>query len=647
MTLVRLQDAGKQYGDRWIIRDVSFHVAQGERWGIVGRNGRGKTTLLRLITGEEEPTEGEVWRHPGLRFTHMRQDRGEQSSATVAEAALEPFADLVAMEKRLHAELEQLSEIGHDSEQGVRLLASYDRHVEEFRRRGGYEMHARAEATLEGLGFAPAEWSKTIRALSGGELGRVRLVQTLLAQPDVLLLDEPTNHLDLRSTEWLEQYLKGYPGTVMVVSHDRVFLERLCDHVLHLEEGTAFAYTGGFESFLEQREARRELQRKQYEQQQAHIARTEDFIRRNLAGQKTKQAKSRRTLLERMDRVGAVSDEGRAMALRFGEAGRSGGTVLRVDGVTCAIGERRLFAPFTAEVSRQERIAVIGPNGCGKSTLMRALAAESAPCAGAVIAGTGVVRAYYRQDFTHLDAAKTVWQEVSDGAKGTMPELRGHLGRFLFSGDDIEARVGELSGGEQARVALAKITLQRANLLLLDEPTNHLDLESREVLEEAIAGYQGTVILISHDRAFLSGTATRVWSWADGRFDDYPGGFDDWQEWAARRQAEAASTAAAVAAKQAVAAASAPAQTARPAAGLSKNEQRRREAELQRVEARIAWIETRIAELEAALGDPALYAPGADPSRPKALAAERDALSAELGEAYAAWERLGEELAGV
>jgi len=645
MTLVRLQDAGKQYGDRWIIRHVAFTVAQGERWGIVGRNGRGKTTLLRMLTGESEPTEGEVWRHPGTRFTHMRQNRGEQSAATVAEAALEPFADLLAMEKRLHVELERLSTLGDESDEGKRLLASYDRHVEEFRRRGGYEMHARAEATLEGLGFPPGEWSKPIRSLSGGELGRVRLVQTLLSEPDVLLLDEPTNHLDLRSTEWLEQYLKGYPGTVMVVSHDRVFLERLCDHILHLEEGTAFAYTGGFESFLEQREARRELQRKQYEQQQAHIARTEDFIRRNLAGQKTRQAKSRRTLLERMDRVGAVSEEGRSMALRFGQAGRSGGTVLRVDGVSCAIGERRLFAPFTAEVSRQERIAVIGPNGCGKSTLMRALADETAPCAGAVIPGTGVVRAYYRQDFTHLDAAKTVWQEVSDSAGGTMTELRGHLGRFLFSGDDIEARVGDLSGGEQARVALAKITLQRANLLLLDEPTNHLDLESREVLEEAIEGYEGTVILISHDRAFLSGTATRVWSWVEGKFEDYPGGFDDWQEWAARRQAGASAAAAATAARQA--AATEAAQPPRPAAGLSKNEQRRREAELHRVEARIAGIETRVAEIETLLGDPALYAATADAARPKALASERDTLSAELAEAYAAWERLGEELAGV
>jgi ATP-binding cassette subfamily F protein 3 len=647
MTLVRLQDAGKQYGDRWIIRHVDFHVAKGERWGIVGRNGIGKTTLLKLITGEDEPTEGEVWRHPGLRFTHMRQQRGETSAETIAQAALEPFAELVAMEERLHREAARLAEIDHDGDEGRRLMASYDRHTEEFRRRGGYQMHARAEATLEGLGFPSDTWTKPLRALSGGELGRLRLVQTLLAEPDVLLLDEPTNHLDLRSTEWLEEYLKSYPGTVMVVSHDRVFLERLADHVLHLEEGTAFAYAGGFESFLEQREARREVQRKQYEQQQAHIARTEDFIRRNLAGQKTKQAKSRRTLLSRMERVGAVSEDGRAMALRFGAASRSGGTVMRIDGVSCAFGERRLFAPFSAEVSRGERIAVIGPNGCGKSTLMRALAAEPAPCSGSVIPGTGVVRAYYRQDFAHLDAAKTVWQEVSDGAQGTMPELRAHLGRFLFSGDDIQARVGDLSGGEQARVALAKITLQRANLLLLDEPTNHLDLESREVLEEAIEGYDGTVILISHDRAFLSGTATRVWSWVDGKFEDYPGGFDDWQDWVARRAAGASEAAAATAAKQAAAQQASSAQAPKPSGGLSKNELRRREAELARLESRIHEIETRVAEIESALGDPSLYAPGADPTRPKALADERDALNAELADAYAAWEKVGEELAGV
>ncbi|HEX8693629.1 MAG TPA: ABC-F family ATP-binding cassette domain-containing protein [Longimicrobium sp.] len=646
MTIVRLQDAGKQFGDRWVLRHVGFHVGQGERWGIVGRNGVGKTTLFRMITGEEEPTEGEVWRHPGTRFTLLRQNRGEESTATVAEAALEPFAELLGMEKKLHFELERLSGLEHGSAEGERLLASYDRHVEEFRRRGGYEMHAHADATLEGLGFPPETWSKPIRALSGGELGRLRLVQTLLAEPDVLLLDEPTNHLDLRSTAWLEEYLRGYPGTVMVVSHDRVFLERLADHVLHLEEGTAYAYGGGFESFLEQRELRREVQRKEYEKQQDFIARTEDFIRRNLAGQKTKQAKSRRTLLARMERVAAVSGDPRAMALRFGQASKSGGTVLRVDGVGCAYGERVLFGPFSAEVSRGERVAVIGPNGCGKSTLMRALAGEAAPCRGSVTPGTGVVRAYYRQDFTHLDPAKTVWQEVGDAAKVTMPELRGHLGRFLFSADEVEAKVGGLSGGEQARVALAKITLLRANLLLLDEPTNHLDLESREVLEEAIQGYAGTVILISHDRAFLSQTATRVWSWSDGRWEDYPGGFDDWMEWTARRQAEAASSAAAAAAKSAADAKPA-AQPAKAPAGLSKNEVRRRERELERLEARIHEIEARLAEIQAAFSDPVLYAPGADPARPRQLAAERERLDAELAETYAAWERVGEELAGV
>ncbi|HEU0300580.1 MAG TPA: ABC-F family ATP-binding cassette domain-containing protein [Longimicrobium sp.] len=648
MTIVRLQSAGKQYGDRWIFRNVSFTVGARERWGIVGRNGVGKTTLFRAITGEDEPTEGEVWRHPGLRFTLLRQNRGEQSAATVHEAALEPFAGLVAMEEQINRDLEELGTV-KDPREAARLMKSYDRHSEEFRRRGGYEMRSRADATLEGLGFSRETWEKPVRALSGGELGRLRLAQTLLAQPDVLLLDEPTNHLDLRSTEWLEEFLRGYPGTVLVVSHDRVFLERLADHVLHLEEGTAYAYAGGYESFLEQREARRELQRKQYEQQQAYIARTEDFIRRNLAGQKTKQAKSRRTLLSRLDRISAVGGDAQAMGLRFASGGRSGGVVMRVDGVQCAYGPRILFFPFSAEVSRSERIAIVGPNGCGRSTLMRVLAGVAPPQRGSVTMGTGVRTAYYRQDFTHLDPGKKIREEVAEAAPSlTFPELRSHLGRFLFSGDEQEARVGDLSGGEQARVALARITLQKANLLLLDEPTNHLDIESREVLEEALEGYDGTVILISHDRAVLSAIATRVWAYEDGRFVDYPGGFDDWLDWSVRHRAESAATA--VLARTAE-----PKLAAQPSSGsdsprtttLSKNEIRRREREQQELERRIGQIEERVAEIEATLADPSLYAADADITRPAALAAEREQLAAELAESYAAWERVGEELAGV
>jgi ATP-binding cassette, subfamily F, member 3 len=649
MTIVRLQEAGKQYGDRWIFRDVSFAVADRERWGIVGRNGVGKTTLFASMTGAEELTEGQVWRHPGLRFTLLRQNRGEQSAATVHEASLEPFADLMAMEERIHRELEQLGTETEPAE-ADRLLQSYDWHVEEFRRRGGYEMRSRADATLEGLGFPPETWEKPIRALSGGELGRLRLAQTLLAQPDVLLLDEPTNHLDLRSTEWLEEFLRGYPGTVMVVSHDRVFLERLSDHVLHLEEQTAYAYTGGYGSFLDQREARRELQRKQYERQQEHIARTEAFIQKFIAGTRTNQAKSRRTLLARMERVGAVAGDPRSMALRFASGGRSGGVVMRVDGVQCAYGPRVLFAPFSAEVSRSERIAIVGPNGCGKSTLMRVLAGAGEGERGSVTMGTGVRTAYYRQDFTHLDPDRKVREEVAQAAPSlTFPELRSHLGRFLFTGDEQEARVGDLSGGEQARVALARITLQKANLLLLDEPTNHLDIESREVLEEALEGYDGTVILISHDRAMLSAVSTRVWAWEEGRFVDYPGTFDEWLEWSARRKAESAATAALARAAE-PRGGSMPASAASNGAGapaLSKNERRRREREMEQLEARIQQVESRIEEIEGALGDPALYAAGADPARPAALAAERDTLHAELAGAYAAWERVGEELAGV
>jgi ATP-binding cassette subfamily F protein 3 len=316
--------------------------------------------------------------------------------------------------------------------------------------------------------------------------------------------------------------------------------------------------------------------------------------------------------------------------------------------VQCAYGPRVLFAPFSAEVSRTERIGIVGPNGCGKSTLMRILAGAAQAERGSETMGTGVRTAYYRQDFTHLNPDRKVREEVAEAAPSlTFTELRSHLGRFLFSGDEQEARVGDLSGGEQARVALARITLQKANLLLLDEPTNHLDIESREVLEEALDGYEGTVILISHDRATLSALSTRVCAYEDGRFVDYPRGFDDWLDWSASRKAESAATAATAA----------PARTAEPKAGsgpspaktasLSKSEVRRREREQQQLEARIEQIETRIAGIEAALGDPALYAAGADPSRPAALAAERDTLAAELAAAYATWERVGEERAGV
>jgi ATP-binding cassette subfamily F protein 3 len=648
MTLLRFSGVGREFGARWVVRGVSFHIAAGERWGIVGRNGAGKTTLLRLITDDDTPTEGEIWRHPGIRFTLLRQNRGEQSGTTVQEAALEPFAELLEMERQIERESLALAQAEAGTDAADRLLHDYDRHLEEFRRRGGYEMRSRAEATLEGLGFAPDSWEKQIRSLSGGELGRLRLVQTLLAEPDVLLLDEPTNHLDLRSTEWLEEYLRAYRGTVLVVSHDRVFLERLADHVLHIEDETAVPYTGGYQSFLVQREERRLQQQRDWEKQQEHISRTEEFIRRNLAGQKTKQAKSRRTLLGRMERVERPSDDGQAMALRFGNASRSGGTVLRLDRVTYGYGKRTLFAPFSVEATRGERIAIVGPNGCGKSTLMRVLAGHLQAPSGEVVRGTGVKVAYYRQDFTHLDGTNKVWEEVARAAP-TLPmaALRDHLARFLFPGDDIEARVGDLSGGEQARVALAKITLERANLLLLDEPTNHLDIPSREALEEALSTFDGTLIVISHDRALLSSLATRIWGFTDDGdragavIDDFAGGFDEWMERRARKPAarDQSGPGAAVSAS--------PSRQSGPPVGISKNELRRRQQEAARLEQRITELEESISKTERLLADPALYAAAADPERVRTLAAERDDAQAELARLYEQWERAGEELAGV
>ena len=268
MSLIRAASVGKQYGARWIFRNVSFQLTAGERWGWVGGNGQGKTSLLRLVTGEDHPSEGEIWRHPGVSVSLLKQERGEGSTTTLAEAALEPFADLLRMEASLEKTAATVADLDPSDPRTTAFLRDYDEHLEQFRRRGGYEIRARAKSTLSGLGFAEDAGQRPMRSLSGGELGRLRLAQTLLAQPDVLLLDEPTNHLDLPATEWLEQFLLGYPGTVVAVSHDRVFLEHFADHILHIEEGTAFTYAAGYEDFLEQREARRELQRKEYEKQQ-------------------------------------------------------------------------------------------------------------------------------------------------------------------------------------------------------------------------------------------------------------------------------------------------------------------------------------------------------------------------------------------
>ncbi|MDQ3696549.1 MAG: ATP-binding cassette domain-containing protein, partial [Gemmatimonadota bacterium] len=526
MTQISISSAAVDYGATTVFSDITFTVGRGERWGIVGRNGTGKTTLFRLILGTETPTRGAVARQPGLTMSLLEQHRHFDGAATVWEAAAGEFADLLALEQSL---IEQASALGEDASEEA--LARYSRDLERFEREGGYTIAPRVDAVLHGLGFDPARArTSSVDHLSGGERGRLGLARQLVSPADVLLLDEPTNHLDLETTRWLEQYLSESDRTVLLISHDRAFLEEVADHVLHFEGGSAFAYTGGYAAFIQQRAERRLAQQRQFQKQQRSIASEQDYIARNIAGQNTRQAKGRRKRLERLPRLSApVGAEG-SMALRLEAGGRGSDQVVVAERATIAVEDRSLVRDFTARVGRGQRLGFIGANGSGKSTLLKTLLGERPVVAGTLRLGGSITAAYYRQDLAQVPLDRSLAEIIGDLRPQWERRLvQGHLGRFGFSGDEVQRRADTLSGGERARVALAMMMLSRANLLILDEPTNHLDVESIEALEDALEAYDGTVILVSHDRALLRALATTVWVLHEQRITEFAGNFAEWE----------------------------------------------------------------------------------------------------------------------
>jgi ATP-binding cassette subfamily F protein 3 len=545
LTQVSVSNAGVEFGASKIFGGITFTVGQGDRWGILGRNGSGKTTLFRLITGAHQPTEGVVTRQPGLHFGLLEQHRDFGMAKTVWEAGAGEFSDLLALELSLAEQANQLSKVGEAAT--PQMLAKYDRDLERFDREGGYTFTPKVDAVLQGLGF-DAEKARTqpLEQLSGGERGRLGLARQLVSAADVLLLDEPTNHLDLETTRWLEDYLKNTDKTVLLISHDRSFLARVVDHVLHLEGGSAVAYSGGYESFVVQREERRLSQRRAFDKQRRVIAEEEDYIRRNIAGQNTKQAKGRRKRLNRTVRLSApTTEEGSALGLRLDVSARGGDQVAIARGVTLGVEGRTLISDFTATIQRGDIVGFIGPNGSGKSTFLRALMGERDVSSGELRIGGSVEPSYYRQDMAQVPLDRTLYDVISDlRPQWERRQLQAHLARFGFSGDEVQRRADTLSGGERARVALAMMVLGRANFLLLDEPTNHLDIESVEALEDALAEYEGTILLVSHDRAMLEALTSRVWILHERHVTDFPGSFTEWEEQSREREHAAAVTAA-------------------------------------------------------------------------------------------------------
>jgi ATP-binding cassette subfamily F protein 3 len=635
-----------EFSGRPILENVSFTVDRGERWGILGRNGSGKTTLIRLITGDLEPSSGTISRAAGIRFTLLDQHREFPNATTIWDAAAIPFAPLMALERSLEEQARALAEPGGDTESA---MARYDRDLDRFSRGGGYEYSARVDAVLDGLGFPHEEArARAWTQLSGGELGRVGLAQQLVAPADVLLLDEPTNHLDIDTTRWLEEYLLQIDATVMVISHDRAFLDAVANHILHVEHGTATPYDTGYKGFIELRAHRQLTQQRAFELQQKMIAAEEDFIQRNLAGQNTKQAQGRRTKLARLPRLSApAGSDTKTMALRLEPHARGGNQVLVAENVKLSIDHRVLLKNFTARIDRGDVIGLIGANGTGKSTLLRAINNERPIDEGTIRIGESMDYAYYRQDLAQVPNGITLFDIVHElRPMWDRGQVHGHLGRFGFSGDAAQRVADNLSGGERARVALAILMLTHANFLMFDEPTNHLDVESIEALEDAIEAFDGTVLLVSHDRALLSALTNRIWFLDSERIEDFRGSYEEWQAQRERKSATAALSAEAevVARKQ----------RERQHAKLREQENKTIRASLRelkdaarKAEQAVEQCEARVARLRTELEDSSLYATGDGARKAAQLNAELAAASRQLDDALDAWAVATEALEAV
>lgn len=535
VTLLSLANVGVSFGATELFKNVSCTVADGERWGIIGRNGAGKSSIFRLITGELKPTVGSVARRPGLRHALLDQHRAFEGATTVWEAGAAAWKEVIALETHLAEKAIELGELGDRVTD--EFLEQFGNDQERFGDLGGYIYHARVDAVLQGLGF-DAEESKTrpVSTLSGGERGRVGLAAQLIAPADLLLLDEPTNHLDLDTTTWLQEWLRDANETVIVVSHDRAFMDAVCTHILHVEGRTSESYKGNYSQFVPQRAERRLTRERELERQRAYVKKEEEYIRRNIAGVNSFQAKGKRKRLERLPRLAPPPGDPAAMSLQFEPAERGGDQVIAVKELRVEVPGRVLVEKFSAVLRRNDFVALVGPNGAGKSSLISTIIGQRPPASGEARIGSSITAAWFRQDLGDLPLGKSLADAIQDQRPlWNRGQIQNLLGAFGFSGDEVFREIGTLSGGERARVALALMTLSRANLLILDEPTNHLDVENIEVLEDALDEYEGSVLLVSHDRAFLREVATRVWAFDGSTLTDFDGPFVEWEEERARR----------------------------------------------------------------------------------------------------------------
>lgn len=632
--IIQVSGIKKAYGTDEILKDCSFHIEDNEKCALVGANGTGKSTLLKIIAKEIEPDSGTVTLKSSESLGYLAQQEAVNSENSIFDEIMEAKRTLLDEEAEIRAlELRMKDLTGSDLESAMERYSALTHH---FEINNGFAIRSEVTGVLKGLGFTEDEFKKIISTLSGGQKTRVALAKLLLSHPSLIMLDEPTNHLDLGSIEWLEGFLSGYKGAVLVVAHDRYFLDRIATKVIDLENGTSHVYMGNYTAFSEKKKALRDAALRAYLNQQEEIAHQEKVIEKLKSYNREKsikRAESREKLLDRMERLDKPAEIDDAMKLKITPSIRSGKDVLSVTGLTKAYSDEPLFKEASFSISRGERVAVIGSNGAGKTTLLKILTGLTDADEGSFFLGTNVKTGYYDQEHQILHPEKTLFQEMSDDFPGMdNTRIRSTLAAFLFYGDDVFKQVKALSGGERGRLSLAKLMLSNANFLILDEPTNHLDSTSKEILENALNEYEGTLLYVSHDRYFINRTATRILELSGGVFTDYPGNYDYYLEKKTTDTSEGSINA--------------PVNDDPSDSKLSWQEQKAQDAARRKKENRIKKIEKEISDLEARkaaiendMSDPAI---ATDAGKLTTLSNEAGELSVRLDDLYNEWETLND-----
>lgn len=637
MIALSVNQVYKSFGVTSILEDISFTVSQGDKVGLIGRNGAGKTTLFKILKGEYTADNGNIYMAKGAEVGYLEQIPALESAVTLFDYCLEIFRPLLDQESQLRQLEHDIADFGKKGQEPPKsLLDDYSHKLEDFQRHNGYGFRSEVRGVLKGLGFSDGEFERSVSELSGGQKSRLGIGRLLLRRPEILLLDEPTNHLDIQAVSWLESFLKSYDGTLIIISHDRYFLDQIVTKVFEVENKALTTYTGNYSDYVKQKAQIFETALRTYEQQQKVVEKQEEIIRR-FKGHGTeklvKRAKSREKMLEKMDMVDRPIQYTKRAKIHLSTRIKSGEDVLFAEGLSKSYGEKHLFSNVDLSVFRGERIGLIGPNGIGKTTLFKMIMGNEPYDQGKIKYGHHVEIGMYDQEQSNLNPQNDLVSEISDeDPRLSVTEIRGMLGGFLFHGDDVYKKIHQLSGGEKGRVSLLKLMMSEANLLLMDEPTNHLDIDSKEALEDALEGYDGTIIVISHDRYFLNKICTKIIDLTPDGAVTYLGNYDYFKEKTSAPLADALDI-------------DEPAKTKTQAKEDRRKEKEKQMQERQKkqgitqLESRIETIETELSDIEAMLCEESVYS---DSKLVKELGEQMTRLKEELENCYSEWAELSE-----